>query len=403
MDLRSPPRSRQLWLGAVVVAVAVVGLFVYSFVGTVVLGLFVYYGARPAHRRVAERVDSRAAAATLTMLALVVPMVALVGYAGVVAFREFAAVAGPQAVETALNALPGDPRSVSAFLREPDALVERLGRIEPLRSRLTAVATTAGALATGLLHLTLALSLAFFLLRDGGRLDGWVRERAAAPDTAAYSLLRGVDADLERVYFGNVATVGVVTAAAVLVYNGYNALAPAAVTLPVPTLLALLTGLATFVPIVVGKLVYVPATAYLLREAAVADAGYLAPAALLAASFLLLDLLPQTVLRPLLSSRTLHGGLVLFAYVFGAALFGWYGLFLGPLLAVVVVQVVAHAFPHVVTGVPIDTVADGVDIGSDPVSADAAADDGDPTDDEATGGTAGEAGDRASGDAADGD
>ncbi|WP_277554152.1 AI-2E family transporter [Halobaculum limi] len=370
MDLRSPSRSRQLWLAAVFIAAGVIGLFIYSFVGTVVLGLFVYYAARPVHRAVVARVDNRSLAATLTMLALVVPVLTLVGYAGVVAFREFTAVADPDAVDAALGLLPGDPRSISALVREPPASLARLDRLDRLQSGVSTFLSTTGTVATGALHLTLSLSLAFFLLRDSVRLDAWVRERVADAETAAYSFLRAVDADLERVYFGNVATVGGVTAAAVLVYNGYNAVAPATVSLPVPTLLALLTGLATFVPIVVGKLVYVPATAYLFREAAVADASFLSPVAFLVASFLLLDILPQTVVRPVLSGRTLHTGLVLFAYVLGAALFGWYGLFLGPLLAVVVVQVVAHAFPHVVTGDPVDVNADGVDIGSDPHPAD---------------------------------
>ncbi|WP_435064664.1 AI-2E family transporter [Halobaculum sp. EA56] len=364
MDLRTAERSRRLWLGAVVVAVGVVGVFVYSFVGTLVFGLFVYYGARPIRRTVERRVGNRSAAATLTMLAIVLPALALVGYAGVVAFREFAAVVGPDAVQAVLARLPGDPRSVSAVLRDPRAFLRRLDRLGALRERLLAALGTAGAAAGAVLHLSLSLSLAFFLLRDDERVAAWVRENVAGEGTSAHSLARAVDADLERVYVGNVATVFAVAVAASVVYNGYNVLVASAVALPVPTLLALLTGLATFVPIVVGKLVYVPAGAYLLREAAVSDAGFAAPLAFLAVSFLLLDVLPQTVVRPLLSGRTLHGGLILFAYVLGAGLFGWYGLFLGPLLAVVVVQVAAHAFPHVVTGEPVD--AGGTDIGADP-------------------------------------
>ena len=54
-----------------------------------------------------------------------------------------------------------------------------------------------------------------------------------------------------------------VTVASVLVFNGYNVVAPSAVRLPFPTLLAVLTGLATFIPLVVGKIVYVPVTALL--------------------------------------------------------------------------------------------------------------------------------------------
>ncbi|SHG40103.1 AI-2E family transporter [Halobaculum gomorrense] len=368
MDLRTPERSRRLWLAAAVVAVGVVGLFVYSFVGTLVFGLFVYYGARPIRRAVERRVDDRSVAATLTMLALVLPLLVLVGYAGVVAFREFATVVGPDAVQAVLSRLPGDPRSVSAVLRDPRAFLRRLDRLGALREQALAVVRTAGAAAGAVLHLTLSLSLAFFLLRDDERVAAWARGNVAGEESSAYALARAVDADLERVYIGNVATVFGVTVAALVVYNGYNALVAPAVALPVPTLLALLTGLATFVPIVVGKLVYVPAGAYLLREAAVSDAGFAAPLAFLVVSFLLLDVLPQTVVRPLLSGRTLHDGLILFAYVLGAALFGWYGLFFGPLLAVVVVQVAAHAFPHVITGEPVD--AGGADVGTDPTTGD---------------------------------
>ncbi|PSQ09640.1 hypothetical protein BRC93_12280 [Halobacteriales archaeon QS_5_70_15] len=220
-----------------------------------------------------------------------------------------------------------------------------------------------------LLHLSLALALTFFLLRDGSRIEAWFLDEIADEDSSAYAFLRGTDADLETVYVGTVLSVLGVTVAAVLAYNGYNLLVPAAVDLPVPTLLALLTGLATFVPIVVGKLVYLPAGGYLLWEATRVDAALVYPVAFLLVSFLLLDILPQTVLRPLIAGRSLHSGLVLFAYVLGAAYFGWYGLFLGPLLVVLAVQLLKHVLPDLVGGDPFVPEADeGVQIGSDPLA-----------------------------------
>lgn len=337
------------WLYASALAV-VVAWFVHAFVGTFVLGLFVYYAARPVHRRVLRGVEHRTLAATLTMLAIVLPAIAVVAYAGLVAVREFTLAAGPRLTAAVLSRFPTDPQSLAAVLERPVATLAD-GDLDALLRRMEAGVTTASAVATGILHLTLALAFTFFLLRDGERLEAWFRRQVGDEGTVAHTYLAGVDADLETVYFGHVVTVLLVIGLSVLVYNGYNAVVPAAVELPLPTLLALLTGLATFVPLVVGKLVYVPATAYLVWAAVRAGGDLLwAPAVLLVVSFVMLDVLPQTVLRPILSGRSLHTGIVLFAYVLGVAFFGWYGLFLGPLVAVLVVQFLKLVFPELLHG-----------------------------------------------------
>jgi hypothetical protein len=93
-----------------------------------------------------------------------------------------------------------------------------------------------------------------------------------------------------------------------------------------------------------------------------------APLVFLVASFFLVDLLPQTFLRPYLAGRTLHTGLVLFSYILGVALFGWYGLFLGPLLAVLVVHFAKLVLPEVVHGDPVRPAnRSPIDIGIDPL------------------------------------
>ncbi|WP_255196713.1 AI-2E family transporter [Halorarius litoreus] len=344
--LPSGETRRAGWWFVATALLATVGFFVYSFVGTFVLGVFVYYGARPINRRLRRRLDSRGAAAGLTLLCIVVPVLALLAYTGAVAIREFGAVAGSDAVNQVLTRLLGDESSLTSILQNPQAAVDRLTAIPQFEQGVDVAVGTLGAVSNVLLHLTLALAFAFFLYRDGHRLEAWYRAEVGGRDTAAHAWLAATDADLEVVYFGNVLTVLGVTVAAVLAFNGYNLLAPAAVTLPFPTLLAVLTGLATFVPLVVGKLVYLPATALLVYRAVQTDTGLLVyPLGFLVVAFLFLDLLPQSVLRPYISGQTLHEGAVLFAYVLGAVLFGWYGLFLGPLLLVLVVQ-----FANVVLG-----------------------------------------------------
>jgi len=338
-----------------------------AFVGTLVAGLFCYYAARPIHRRLTRRLDHPGAVAGLTLVTLILPVLVLVGYGATVAYSELTAVAGLDTARTVLERLVGDPGPLSALLADPSAYLSRLG-FDRVQQGLSAALATLGFVGNGLLHLSLALALTFFLLRDGSRIEAWFLSEIADGESTAYAFLRGADADLETVYFGNVLSVLGVAVAAVLVYNGYNLLAPAAVALPAPTLLALLTGVATFVPIVVGKLVYLPAGAYLLWASVRADAALAYPVAFLVVSFLLLDLIPQTVLRPLISGQDLHSGLVLFAYVLGVAYFGWYGLFLGPLLAVLGVQLLKHVVPDLVGGDAFVPESDeGVEIGSDPV------------------------------------
>jgi predicted PurR-regulated permease PerM len=343
-------RQRLLWWLVGLLLLGVVATFATAFVGTFVLGLFIYYGARPMHRWLQERTGHRGLAATLTLVAIVLPGLLLVAYVGLVAVRELTAFAGPGVLQSLSSqvALPG---SVTEAVRDPVGYFSRLDRLNWLREQLATGLAQVGVVTKLLVHLTLALSMSFFLLRDGDHVEAWFRKELASDGSVPHAYFSAVDADLETVYFGNVITVMLVAVLSVVVYNGYNLVTPPSVGLPFPTLLALLTGAATFIPLVVGKVVYVPATAYLGWQAFEADAGLLwAPVAFLVVAFLLLDLLPQAVLRPIISGRSLHTGLVLFSYVLGAAFFGWYGLFLGPLLLVLVVQFLNVVLPELVHG-----------------------------------------------------
>jgi len=350
---REMERQRVAWWLVGLCLLLVVGRFALHFVGTFVFGLFIYYGARPIAERIEDAVGHRGAAATLTLLAIVVPGLALLGYVGLVAIRELT-IALDAELLAALGDRPSMPDAVRQLIRDPMGYLTSLDNFGAIREQLTAGLRQLGVLTNGLVHLTLALSMSFFLLRDGDRIDAWFREEIGGDGSVPHAYVSAVDADLQTVYFGNVITVSLVTVLAVVVYNGYNAVVPSAVTIPFPTLLALLTGVATFVPLVVGKLVYVPVTGYLGWLASQDGAGlFWAPLSFLVVAFLFLDLLPQAVLRPIISGRSLHTGLVLFAYVLGAAYFGWYGLFLGPLLVVLAVQFLNVVVPELIHGDPL--------------------------------------------------
>jgi predicted PurR-regulated permease PerM len=197
------------------------------------------------------------------------------------------------------------------------------------------------------------IAIAFYLLRDDHRLSRFVRRQFSDEGGVVEAYGRAVDRDFNSIFFGNILNAlltGTIGAAA---YNTMNLFAPGVV-IPYPTLVGLLTGAASLIPIVGMKLVYFPISAYLGLETALASPALLwFPMLFFAVSLVVVDTIPDLVLRPYVSGRNLHIGLVMLAYIFGPLLFGWYGIFLGPMVLVLVVHFVRIVLPELVAGEPI--------------------------------------------------
>ncbi|WP_232686360.1 AI-2E family transporter [Halobacterium zhouii] len=335
---RIPEQSRAAWWLFVIALGLVVAFAVYSYIGTAVLGLFIYYAVRPPFRRINDVVDGRGLAAGITMLTVALPALAVVAWIGLQAVQEI----GPALTNyrellqpyVDVAALTDDPwRAAVDQLRNPGS--------ETFNQAVTAALGLLQAAATGLTHVFIAIAIAFYLLRDQHRIANWFENDVGGEGTASYGYANAVDHDLQTIYFGNVLLVALVAVLALITYNAYNLLAPSALSIPFPTALALATGLASMVPLVVGKVVYVPLVGYLAWAATVTpDASIAYPIGLFVVAFLFLDLIPMTFLLPKVAGRETHVGLVMFGYIVGTLLFGWYGIFLGPLVVVLVLQAV---------------------------------------------------------------
>jgi hypothetical protein len=70
-------------------------------------------------------------------------------------------------------------------------------------------------------------------------------------------------------------------------------------------------------------------------------------------AFVIVDTIPDIVVRPYVSGGSLHVGALMFAYILGPLLFGWYGIFLGPMLLVVVVHFARIVAPELISGTPV--------------------------------------------------
>ncbi len=367
-------RARTGWWAFVALLAVVAAFIAYNFVGMIALGAFGYYATRPINRQLERFIDSDGVAAWVTVLLIVVPVFLLVFYTGFRAFQE---------VQQSLNGSATVPvfgeylqlltesqrQTLFAVVQNPGQSIQNPEQV--LRTILQTGQRVFSAVFGTLVLLALSLTLTYFLLEnDDGLTEGFL-ELAGGRDTTAYAYAAAVDQDLESVFFGNLLFVVAMTIIAGVTYWGTNVLAPQGLHVPMIFVLAVLTGITSLIPIVVGKVVYLPVVAYLAVRATGTDETHLVfVGGTLLVYFLLLDILPQTFLQPYITGRQLDMVVMMFAYLLGPILFGWYGFFLLPIVFVLMLEAVRIVLPELVHGERITpSTSMGDSVGTDPQSA----------------------------------
>jgi len=358
MALSDVDWSRTAWWGIGAVLAAALTFVVYSFVGTFVFGVFIYYATRPIYNRIRKRIPQSSVAAAVAIFAMVLPALLLAGYALLIVANQIREldIAGngyldqlPFTQET-LDVLT-DPSQVAMIDWQQYVTLDTIGGA---LNSLAQAADTVAFLGTGAVHLFVMLAVAFYLLRDGGRLGRYlVRFTDQSGIVDAYGL--AVDRDLKSIFFGNILNAIVTATIGVIVYSILNVFAPDGGSIPAAALVGLIAGVASLVPIVGMKLVYVPVAAFMAVRAVANDVtgGLAFVLAFALASLIIVDTIPDLVLRPYVSGRSLHVGAVMIAYTLGPLLFGWYGIFLMPVLLVLVVHFVRIVLPELLAGEPL--------------------------------------------------
>jgi predicted PurR-regulated permease PerM len=363
MSLLDIERSRFGWgiLGASLVGAVL--FVVYSFVGTFVFGLFLYYSTRPIYRRLRRRIRPPSLAAAVSLFALALPAILLVLYALLIVSRQVVRYTNSGLFD--LSRVPLDLPLLQR-LADPDGILELdvgsqltpdvVGRIS--RSFASAVDAVAF-FGVGAIHLFVIIVIAFYLLRDDRRLADWAVSTFGDENGVLLSFGSAVDHDLKTVFFGNILNAVLTGTIGVISYTLLNVFAPSPGTaVPAAGLVGLLAGVASIVPVVGMKLVYVPVAAYMAVATFLIDPSLLWFVLLFVlVSFVVVDTIPDLVLRPYVSGRSLHVGSVMLAYTFGPLLFGWYGIFLMPMLLVVVFHFARIVLPELLAGRAIEPIA----------------------------------------------
>lgn len=359
---------RAFWIAFGVVLALSVVFVTYSFIGTFVFGIFLYYATRPLYQRVYRRVRQRTLAALLSLFLLALPVLALLYYTIAIALQEFSRFAatadlGPLAdvIEPYVN--------VSEVVQNPQALLAATGPPADIVGTLAQFLSYVGVIGTGLVHAFVIFALAFYLLRDGQRLAEWGKgflDHRGVLDHYFHE----VDRSFHKVFYGNILNAIVTGAIGAITFSVVDFAAPAGLSVPYPALTGLLAGAASLIPILGMKIVYVPMAGYLAVRAGLSGGGWWFVALFAGTALVVVDTIPDLLVRPYVSGGGslslgalafgddaassdgsqpgIHTGTLMFAYILGPFLFGWYGIFLAPMILVLVIHFARIVLPKLV-------------------------------------------------------
>ena len=377
MEYDAALRRRILFgLGGLGLLTAVVFVLI-QFQATLVFTVFLYYASRPIYRKLENvsfplRIQDRhlpyrrQVLAVTTIATFLLPFLFLLVYTLVLVVPEIQRLIGGNgpgaaylsALQSAQgNGLPApivglelsdvlsmDPQEVAEILNDP--------AVQTWAERTIAtLIDSVGLIANAALRGFILLAGTYYLLTDGSRLLNWFLnnfDKSGIVESYAVS----VDDEMSSILFGNILNAFVTGIIGIFVFSAYNLFAPGAVKVPFAPLVGALTGAGSLIPVVGMKIVYLPVGAILAVAAVTSgqpDAfGFVILFLVLA--LVVVDTIPDFLIRPYVSGNRTHVGLLMFAYILGPIAFGFYGIFLGPILLVLVAQFFRTVAPYVLTG-----------------------------------------------------
>ncbi|WP_281195247.1 AI-2E family transporter [Halorubrum sp. F4] len=328
----------------------IAGYIAYRFVAALTVAVFLYYSTRRFYYDL-ERLRLPARVRAVTALSVIaVPLILLLSSAVVllvVETRRF--IEDFPLAETLGSGNQWVQRLTELSNLSVGNVVEayRSGQFDPLIDFLVDNAALLTNTVSGLLlNLLITVVVTYYLLLDGSKFHEWVLR--FDDDAIVREYFEAADAELEAVLYGNLLNVIAISIIAIATYTGYNLVAPEAVSVPYPTLAGALTGVASLIPVIGMKVVYLPLAAATAVPAVMGnDTGLLVyVVGFLLVAVVVVDTIPDIVLRPYFSGKTTHVGLLMLAYIFGPVVFGFHGLFLAPIVLVLVLTFADTALPR---------------------------------------------------------
>jgi predicted PurR-regulated permease PerM len=344
-----PDLRRRIVVGSGVGALFLLLAYVlFTFIAVAVFSVFLYYAVRPIFGFLARTGLGRRLRAILALTLFGIPFVVLLAYSVAVI-----AIAVQDFLEEDLSGQVAEELNIGGFdLEALETLTTGESSSISTDTLVDSVLGAVGAVGSAFVQLLLVLIITYYLLVDGPRFVRWLLD-TYDDSGVGRQYVDAVDDELSIALFGNIVNVFVTAILAIAVFLGYNVLVDAStITIPYPALLGALVGVGSLIPVIGIKLVFVPLTVGLGANAWFAgEPDLLGPVVVLfVVSAVVLDFIPDFVIRALVSSEETHTGLLVIAYIVGPTVFGFYGLFLAPILLIGTTNAMKILLPYAVSG-----------------------------------------------------
>ncbi|WP_255192049.1 AI-2E family transporter [Natronobeatus ordinarius] len=350
--------ARRVGIGLVVLALFLLAAYVaVRFIAVLVFAVFLYYAVRPIYRFLERFGLPRRVRAILALVLFGVPFVVLLAYTlAIVALETQAFVEAYDVQDQVIEQTLEEVDVTGVDLEELQQVATGAAAQASLGVVLVSLAGAVDLLGSAFVQFLILVILTYYMLIDGPRFVSWLLETFDESGVLT-AFVRATDPELSMTLFGNIVNVFVTAIVGVATFYTYNLFAPAAVQVPFPALIGALAGIGSLIPVVGIKLVYVPVTVVLAANAWLAgDLSLLVPVAVLfAVSAVVVDFIPDFFIRAHISGKQTHTGMLLVAYIVGPVVFGFYGLFLVPILLILVINATYVLLPYVLSGDPPDS------------------------------------------------
>jgi predicted PurR-regulated permease PerM len=295
-------------------------VLVVPFLQPVLAGALLAYLVAPINERLSRRLGSTLGAVVTMLVTVIVVLVPLLLILAVAVDQAVSLATGAElpdlaAVETTLQELLGTDSDLQRLLEPFSGAVET-----GLRGVLGGVIGIVGGIPAFVVGAVIFLFTFYYLLRDGDAFVAWLRTAAPLEPDVMDELTERVDDLLWAAVVGNVIVAGLQAILTVLAFVviGFGNI--------------IFWGVVTFVlsllPLIGASIVWVPAVAYLVIVGNVPEAvGLLVYGSVVISG-------SDNFVRPLAMQRgaRLNSGLLVLGIFGGVAVFGFLGLFIGPVI-----------------------------------------------------------------------
>ena len=364
---------RRLAAGLLVVGLLlVIAYAVYAFLAVAVFAVFLYYAVRPIFRFLHRFGLSRRVRAVLSLALFGLPFLILIGYAvAIIALEVQAFLEERGLLADATGQISEELNIAQLDLAQLETLINGSGSTPGAETVFDSLLGAASAVGGAFVQLLLIVVAVYYMLVDGPRFTRWLL--TTYDDTGILrEYVSEVDVELSKAMFGNILTIFVTALMAIVTFYVFNLLVPETIDIPFPALAGALAGVASLIPVIGIKIIYIPITIGLGANAVLADEPeLLAPVVMLAVvSAAVIDFIPDIFVRAKISSEETHDGLLIVSYIVGPALFGFYGLFLAPIILIATTNAATVLLPYALSGIPPGqtTLSEFADTPSDPSS-----------------------------------